>query len=737
MWVPCDILPKSFDDEDKKYFGLSSDNYYVQFNFEDKEKIPLQGFKIHISATIHNYEGVINHCFEFCKNQKINFKYIAKRKEIEKNLNGFVCSWAIGKVITIYPTTHRFKNILLSLHNDDFFKRQQGVTIFSDRRYKDSELIFYRFGRLIGPGKEIVNPVTKEIEYYDYDSPTYKIPSWIKEPFPNNIDDLQQATKLYKEYIPIAAVNHKGSGATFIAKQAKEKREIILKNAHPNFFCENISIINLLKREKENLISLSDLDFIPKYVDDFFENKDYFLCEEKMEGIVASELRSLERFDFLNSKKRQDTLRFYRLLILDLLRKVDLLHKRKFFIGDISDNNLIINLNSGSVSFIDLAQSKYINKREPDDKVFFRTMGYYDKRIDDLSLLNQDKAQLVYLLISLFSRANMFLKLDNSGKTTIKFFKKYSSFYKIPQAFVTLIFKLYRNPTQSLKPLINELENADLSIEYHFEEKYDIQEIERNLKQTIFINQLKLKRAKEAYSKKENDSKDLFIGTLEYGSYEITKKLKKKIYDEWRINKIRMEGAVKQYSDLKSDDVIATLFCVIVYIKPELVDIQEYLKSVFNKFLIVSGKGYYLKITEGSSQVSPYLSNGSAGLLLCLLEIRQVYNTELYDSLILKLVKTLKSSEIPQRGSIINGLAGIVIAIYKYKTIFKDTAVDSRIWELVDLIPYYLYKNDKLLYLIDDTLGDVSVKFKDGNKGIVKIISDLKKNNFFNQEENL
>ena len=341
MWVPCDILPKSFDDEDKKYFGLSSDNYYVQFNFEDKEKILLQGFKIHISATIHNYEGVINHCFEFCKNQKINFKYIAKRKEIEKNLNGFVCSWAIGKVITIYPTTHRFKNILLSLHNDDFFKRQQGVTIFSDRRYKDSELIFYRFGRLIGPGKEIVNPVTKEIEYYDYDSPTYKIPSWIKEPFPNNIDDLQQATKLYKEYIPIAAVNHKGSGATFIAKQAKEKREIILKNAHPNFFCENISIINLLKREKENLISLSDLDFIPKYVDDFFENKDYFLCEEKMEGIVASELRSLERFDFLNSKKRQDTLRFYRLLILDLLRKVDLLHKRKFFIGDISDNNLI------------------------------------------------------------------------------------------------------------------------------------------------------------------------------------------------------------------------------------------------------------------------------------------------------------------------------------------------------------------------------------------------------------
>jgi lantibiotic modifying enzyme len=158
---------------------------------------------------------------------------------------------------------------------------------------------------------------------------------------------------------------------------------------------------------------------------------------------------------------------------------------------------------------------------------------------------------------------------------------------------------------------------------------------------------------------------------------------------------------------------------------------------VFNKFLIVSGKGYYLKITEGSSQVSPYLSNGSAGLLLCLLEIRQVYNTELYDSLILKLVKTLKSSEIPQRGSIINGLAGIVIAIYKYKTIFKDTAVDSRIWELVDLIPYYLYKNDKLLYLIDDTFGDVSVKFKDGNKGIVKIISDLKKNNFFNQEENL
>ncbi|MGZ1407515.1 class III lanthionine synthetase LanKC N-terminal domain-containing protein, partial [Lactobacillus delbrueckii subsp. bulgaricus] len=69
----------------------------------------------------------------------------------------------------MYPSSlDDFKKVIVKLYENNVLKVQDGIAIFSDRRYRDSNVIFYRYGRLKGPDKWIYNPITKLKEYRDY-----------------------------------------------------------------------------------------------------------------------------------------------------------------------------------------------------------------------------------------------------------------------------------------------------------------------------------------------------------------------------------------------------------------------------------------------------------------------------------------------------------------------------------------------------------------------------------------
>lgn len=63
----------------------------------DPTKLPVFGFKIHISATIDNYKKIYSLVVPFLEKNNIPYKYIRSKKEIIKNFSVKETSAESGK----------------------------------------------------------------------------------------------------------------------------------------------------------------------------------------------------------------------------------------------------------------------------------------------------------------------------------------------------------------------------------------------------------------------------------------------------------------------------------------------------------------------------------------------------------------------------------------------------------------------------------------------------------------
>ncbi|WP_162011562.1 class III lanthionine synthetase LanKC N-terminal domain-containing protein [Streptococcus sp. S784/96/1] len=110
------------------------------------DKLPIFGFKIHISATWGNYQNITALMLEFLSTRNITYKYIKEAKNVLTNFSTEETTAESGKLFTLYPKT-RVECIALLEELYDYLPRDEdGIYILSDRPYKDSKLIFYRYG---------------------------------------------------------------------------------------------------------------------------------------------------------------------------------------------------------------------------------------------------------------------------------------------------------------------------------------------------------------------------------------------------------------------------------------------------------------------------------------------------------------------------------------------------------------------------------------------------------------
>jgi len=117
-----------------------------KYKIVDEESLPIYGYKIHISATLNNYKDIYNLLSPLLDDRKISYKYIYREEDVAYNFSVRESPANSGKYFTIYPENdYAFRNILELLYQT-IPKNMEGIYILSDRAYKDSNTIFYRYG---------------------------------------------------------------------------------------------------------------------------------------------------------------------------------------------------------------------------------------------------------------------------------------------------------------------------------------------------------------------------------------------------------------------------------------------------------------------------------------------------------------------------------------------------------------------------------------------------------------
>lgn len=258
-----------------------SPEYYVEENecwtfFRSRKstgRLPSQGFKIHLSATICNLNTIFELFYNYIKSTNLEWKVMKSFRDLERQNIGFNDFSQIGKFITIYPYNDE---IFLKLLYDFglLFKHQDSISIPSDFRFMQSKIVYYRYGDILADDKE-----TSFIDKRDR-----KIPDNIVVPVTDYY--VARYSAIPQHLIILEIVKQSGKNTVLKAFDTKIREVVFLKEAT---YLSNIDIygtdsLDRLAVEKRVLMKTNDLQFIPKLLDDFYVEDHYFLEIQQIKG---------------------------------------------------------------------------------------------------------------------------------------------------------------------------------------------------------------------------------------------------------------------------------------------------------------------------------------------------------------------------------------------------------------------------------------------------------------------
>jgi hypothetical protein len=334
------------------------------------ERTPLepQGFKIHVSVMLANAEAILRSVVPECVRAEVMFK-IAAHPTLLRFLSSKRYGRAgSGKFMTIYPPTEaKFLELIEAIHQAT--RGLEGPYILSDRRYRDSKVVFYRYGgfqniqslSLDGTRRSMIRRPDGTL-IPDERVPYFKLPDWVADPFPAPGEAEDETEPLNGRYDVAEALTFSSSGGIYRALDRITGRDVVIKEARPRtdaWFGTDFSVdsITALKREGEILRRLQGLPFVPELIELFQEWEHSFLVISYFDGVSLAKLRARDDFILLSYMDEPERILQFckrlRALALQLLDAVEAVHARGLILGDISPGNVLVNEDSGEIALVD------------------------------------------------------------------------------------------------------------------------------------------------------------------------------------------------------------------------------------------------------------------------------------------------------------------------------------------------------------------------------------------------
>lgn len=341
-----------------------------------------QGFKIHVSCTPKCALSILETFVPILLKEKINFK-LACDGSILNQLNSKTQPRGYaGKFMTIYPLNREgFKDLIEKLYQASADKDFMGPYILSDKRYKDSRVLYYRYGgfnpgsRLNLDGSQTSCLISPEGEYVpDERHPYFELPKWETDPFnQKTFEGEGEGTLLNERYVVEGVFGFSNAGGVYFGKDTLTDKEVVIKEARPftNYWKvdqEHWDAVYLLEREYKILEHLKDLDFIPNPIELFEDWEHTFLAEERVHGMSLDSFWAGEEQILGPYIRRKGTIgnfvKKFRKVSIALMKMVKAIHQKGVLLGDMSPRNIIIDGDTLQCWLIDFESAVFMEDNE-------------------------------------------------------------------------------------------------------------------------------------------------------------------------------------------------------------------------------------------------------------------------------------------------------------------------------------------------------------------------------------
>ncbi|MBR7834537.1 class III lanthionine synthetase LanKC [Actinospica durhamensis] len=253
-----------------------------------------QGWKIHVSARFARAQQVLDTVAQACFAERVPFKHLASTRFFLFLHHKHAPRQQAGKFCAVYPpdlaTARRVLDRLA-----DALAGEEGAYVLTDRRYRDSRTVHYRYGAF-GSRSRLLPDGTREPllragdghDVVDRRLPAFVLPPGVADPFVEQETPVHHGQIIVGGYEILEVLQNSNAGGAYRARDARGGRTVFLKEAraHNGYTADGVSARERLRGEYGVLTVLHESapGLGPEPLGYFDEWEHEFLVTEYLEG---------------------------------------------------------------------------------------------------------------------------------------------------------------------------------------------------------------------------------------------------------------------------------------------------------------------------------------------------------------------------------------------------------------------------------------------------------------------
>ncbi len=330
--------------------------------------MPRQGWKIHVSGTTHTAAALLAAVVPVLARDGVAFKTAADRILLSLINSKRWSRGGSGKFMTVYPRdADHFVALLARL--DAVTRDFTGPYILSDRRYRESKVLFYRYGTLQAQTALAVNGTRVPVFVNDDGTlegderaPLFRLPRGVVDPIaaepPPQAPASGEVVLHDGRYRVEASLAFSNSGGVYLATDTTTGAPVVLKEARPytNWLSRDDDAAALLRKEQRILARLAGCGYTARPIELFTAWEHTFVAQEQVAGTSLAVLGATRSVLLRTRPARADVAAFLdltRRVFSSLLQALEHLHARNVVFGDLSPSNVLWRAELGRIALID------------------------------------------------------------------------------------------------------------------------------------------------------------------------------------------------------------------------------------------------------------------------------------------------------------------------------------------------------------------------------------------------
>jgi len=316
--------------------------------------LPLQGWKIHASATQANGAKVVETVWDYCVERGIHFKFLRSQQALTARISKYAPRGFSGKLVTIYPTDDAHcEQILTEL--GALLDGEPSPYILSDLRWEQGPL-YVRYGAFVN--RYTVDKNTGDVIaaiadpdgtlVADRRGPVFYTPPWVRLPeFLQPQLDKRNAVKTVGLPYTFEQVLHFSNGGGIYLGKDSTGREVVLKEARPHAGVDawGHDAVRRLEREHNILRRLAGIPGIPEVYDLFWLGEHRFMVMEYVKGdTIASAITA--KYPLINPVATAEDHAEFTDWVVKVFHQVEVamkaVHERGIVYGDLHLYNIVV-----------------------------------------------------------------------------------------------------------------------------------------------------------------------------------------------------------------------------------------------------------------------------------------------------------------------------------------------------------------------------------------------------------